>query len=310
MDAGRSRILVIKLGALGDFVQALGPMAAIRRHHPDAHITLLTTSAFESLARQCGYFDDVWIDSRPRWHNPCGWLSLRKKLNAGGFARVYDLQNNDRTAFYLRLFSPRPEWVGAARGASHRNASQDRSAGKAFAGHVQTLALAGIHGVAVDDLRWMKATHDFSILPNPYVLAVIGASPHHPQKRWPHFGEFCRLLSEHNLTPVLVGGPDEKRMAAEIMGNAPSAIDLTGQTSLSDLPALAMNAAGCIGNDTGPMHLIAPTGCRSLVLFSGASNPKRHAPLGDHVATLQKENLEELSPDEVWRVFKDQLAFA
>ena len=41
------RILVIKLGALGDFIYALGPMAAIRRHHKDARITLLTTAPFE-----------------------------------------------------------------------------------------------------------------------------------------------------------------------------------------------------------------------------------------------------------------------
>lgn len=308
MDAGRVRILVIKLGALGDFVQAFGPMAAIRRHHSDAHITLLTTSPFESLAHESGYFDDVWIDSRPRWHDIPGWISLRKKLNAGAFYRVYDLQNNDRTAFYLNLFSPRPEWVGAARGASHRNDSPDRSAGKAFSGHVQTLSLAGIHNVAVDDLRWMKPVHDFSGMPHPYVLAVIGASPRHPQKRWPHFGEICRRLVQHNLTPVLIGGADEKPIALEIMAVAPRCIDLTGQSSLSDLPALAANATACIGNDTGPMHFIAPTGCKSLVLFSGASDPKRHAPLGDHVVTLRKGNLETLSPDEVWRVLKDQLA--
>ncbi|MBT4888118.1 MAG: ADP-heptose--LPS heptosyltransferase, partial [Rhodospirillales bacterium] len=35
----QERILVIKLGALGDMIQALGPMAAIRKHHPNAHIT-------------------------------------------------------------------------------------------------------------------------------------------------------------------------------------------------------------------------------------------------------------------------------
>src|SRR6266568_4059670 len=45
------RILVIKLGALGDFVQALGPAAAIRAHHPEAAITLLTTAPFAELAR-------------------------------------------------------------------------------------------------------------------------------------------------------------------------------------------------------------------------------------------------------------------
>ena len=54
-------ILVIKLAALGDFVQALGPCAAIRQHHKDARITLLTTAPFEDLARQSGYFDEVWL---------------------------------------------------------------------------------------------------------------------------------------------------------------------------------------------------------------------------------------------------------
>ena len=44
------RVLVIKLGALGDFVQGFGPFAAIRAHHPTAHITLLTTRPFAALA--------------------------------------------------------------------------------------------------------------------------------------------------------------------------------------------------------------------------------------------------------------------
>jgi len=51
------RILVIKLGALGDFVQALGPFAAIRAHHPAADIVLLTTRPYADLGRASGYFD-------------------------------------------------------------------------------------------------------------------------------------------------------------------------------------------------------------------------------------------------------------
>ncbi len=55
-----SRILVIRLGALGDFVQSFGPFAAIRAHHPDANVTLLTTAPFAELARQAPWFlDDV-----------------------------------------------------------------------------------------------------------------------------------------------------------------------------------------------------------------------------------------------------------
>ena len=60
-----AKILVIKLGALGDFVQALAAMKHIREAHPAAHITLLTTPPFEALARASPYFNDVESDGRP-----------------------------------------------------------------------------------------------------------------------------------------------------------------------------------------------------------------------------------------------------
>jgi ADP-heptose:LPS heptosyltransferase len=80
-----TKILIIKLGALGDFIQALGPMAAIRRHHPQAKIVLMTTTPFEKFAEDCGYFDGVIVDERPGMLNISKWLSLRKSLNARKF---------------------------------------------------------------------------------------------------------------------------------------------------------------------------------------------------------------------------------
>jgi ADP-heptose:LPS heptosyltransferase len=68
-------VLVIKLSALGDFVQALGPMKAIRDHHARAQITLLTTAAFADLGQATGWFDQVWIDRRPGFSTfPAGGL--------------------------------------------------------------------------------------------------------------------------------------------------------------------------------------------------------------------------------------------
>ena len=80
----RANILVVKLGALGDVIQALGSFAAIRRHHADAHITLLTAAAFADFLRGSGYFDDVWIDGRPSVFRPDQWLALRRRLRGGG----------------------------------------------------------------------------------------------------------------------------------------------------------------------------------------------------------------------------------
>lgn len=299
--ASEENILVIKLGALGDFIQALGPMRAIRNHHPNARITLLTTKPFREFARKSGYFDDILLDIRPKFHQLKEWINLRKKFNQGNFTRVYDLQNNDRTGIYFKLFSPRPEWVGIAKGASHRNTSPDRSTGLAFYGHQQTLGLAGIKNVEIDRLDWIDSDVSGFDLQPPYALIVPGSSPNRPEKRWPasHYSDLCQSLVNQGIQPVLIGTESEKNIISEIAQACPNVLNLTAQTSLFDIPVLARKAAYAIGNDTGPMHIIAPTGCKTIILFSKNSNPKKHAPLGDHVQTIRKENLKDLKAEEV-----------
>lgn len=301
LTAQSEDILVIKLGALGDFVQALGPMAAIRRHHPKARITLLTTKPFEGFAQECGYFDHIWLDEKPRWYQFSAWASLKSRFESARFSRVYDLQNNDRTSFYFRLLRKKPEWVGAARGASHRNDSAQRTSGHAFDGHMQTLALAGVKGVEIDRLDWIKANISAFPLERPYILIVPGASPQHPYKCWPaeRYGRLARLLRETGYQPVILGTATEKAASEIILKECPGTLDLTGQTSLAQVAVLAKGAAACVGNDTGPMHLIAATGCPSLALFSPHSNPIRHRPYGAAVEVLQAKDLQQLKPEKV-----------
>src|SRR4051812_89614 len=100
------QVLVIKLGALGDMFAATSAFEAIHNHHATDHITLLTTSPYENLAKQVGYFDDIWFDDRVKLTHPRKVWNLRKKLRAKGFDRVYDLQMVDRTNFYYHLMGP------------------------------------------------------------------------------------------------------------------------------------------------------------------------------------------------------------
>ena len=99
-----------------------------------------------------------------------------------------------------------------------------------------------------------------------------GAAPHRPEKRWPeqHFAELAEALT---MPSVIVGGAGERELAKTIPG-----LDLTGQTSLFELAAIAARASLAIGNDTGPMHLAAALNIPSIVLFSGASDPALTAP--------------------------------
>ncbi len=54
-----NRILVVKLGALGNVILSLGPFAAIRRHHAADHVSLLTTRPWAAWLAQSPYFDEV-----------------------------------------------------------------------------------------------------------------------------------------------------------------------------------------------------------------------------------------------------------
>ena len=299
-------ILVIKLSALGDFMTALGPMRAIRKQHAEDRLTLLTTKPFADIARASGYFDEILIDKKPRWINPSGWMNLRRNLNGGKFSRVYDLQNSDRTAFYLRLFSPRPEWVGAAPGASHRNDNPERTKGHAFLGHKQTLALAGITDIEVDTLEWMRADLTKFALAKNYVLLVPGCSPLHPEKRWSpdSYRIVAASLLERNIQPVVLGTAAEAGINRDISALT-GALDLTGQTSLFEIAALARGAAGAVGNDTGPSHIIALTGCPLVMLFSTkASTILKHGPLGSQAHPLEADDLGSITPDQVLAVLE------
>ena len=301
-EAANERILVIKTGALGDFIQALGAMQAIRRHHPHAHITLLTTGPYEILARACGYFDDIWLDPRPRGPRVAAWLGWRRKLRRSHFTRVYDLQNSERTALYSWLLAPgRPEWVGHAPFASHRNASSARTEVHALDGHARTLAKAGIADVRPDDLSWMKSDVERFRLASPYALFAPGCAPGHPEKRWPaaRFGAAAAALAARGITPVVLGTKDEADLARAIQAVCPQAVDLTGQTALMDIAPLARGAMLAVGNDTGPVHFIAATGCPTLALFSRRSDPVRAKPKGANVTLLRRDDLDALTADEV-----------
>ncbi|MGQ0662694.1 MAG: glycosyltransferase family 9 protein [Pseudomonadota bacterium] len=297
-----TRILVIKLGALGDVIQALGPMAAIRRHHAGARIVALTTQPFAPLFAACPYVDEVWVDTRPAWWRLGAVLDLRRRLDAGRFERVYDLQTSGRTGFYFRLFPrPRPQWSGIARGCSHPHANPLRDRMHTLERQAEQLAAAGIAAVPAPDLDWLDADTARYGLEPPFAIIVPGGAAGRPDKRWPLAGyvALATSLAGRGLEPVVLGTARERPLAAAIRAACPSARDLVGDTTPAEIAALARLAAGALGNDTGPMHLIAGVGAPSVVLFSAASDPTLCAPRGPRVTVLRRARLEDLGWEEV-----------
>lgn len=295
------RILVIKLSALGDFILSLGAFRAIRVHHPDARIVLLTTPPFVEMATACGCFDEVWTDARPHWLEFRRWLSHLGKLRRAGFTRVYDLQRSQRTGWYFRLLGPRPpEWVGSVPGCSHRYIDPPEAV-HITVRNARMLAQAGISDVPQPDLSFMRADISRFAIQRPYALLVPGSSAHRPEKRWPAtlFAELATSMVREAITPVLIGGPAESEALRTITDICPQARNLCGQTGIAEMVTLAAAARVAVGNDTGPLHVVAAAGCPTVALFGHASHPIKTRPPAPKVTVLQKPALADVTVPEV-----------
>ena len=303
------RILVIKLGALGDVVLAFQAFADIRAHHPGARITLLTTGAFAGFLEDAPWFDEVSVDRRPGWWDLRGVLRLRRALR--GFDLVYDLQTSGRSSRYFWL-AGRPAWSGIAAGASMLHANPGRNGMHTVERQRDQLAVAGVPAGPAAEVGWLVSGVEDGAgggawvagtspaITDCYALLIPGAAPHRPGKRWPvgHFAALARVLEAGGVTPVVVGAASEGVLAAEILAGCPGAVDLTGRTSLRALAGLAAGAAFAVGNDTGPMHLAAAMGCGGVVLFGADSDPALTAPRG-RMRVLRAERLADLAPERV-----------
>ncbi|MBE7635483.1 ADP-heptose--LPS heptosyltransferase [Sneathiella sp. P13V-1] len=301
-------ILVIKHGALGDVVLAQSPFQAIRAHHPDAKITLLTTKLFKPFMEKSGLFDEVWVDEKPKFWQLARLWDLKRKLVSGKFNRVYDLQTSTRSSSYLGLIptSQKVEWSGVAKGCTHPHNNPERGKLHTIERQAEQLNHAGIKYIPKADFTWaISASKDFN-LPSPYSLLVPGGSAHRPEKRWPavKYAELANLLTQKGIAPVLIGGKAEQDVLDEIMSLCPDCIDLSGKTGLEDLAGLGDKAVLSVGNDTGPLHLIAAVGCPTVVLFSNASDPARARPRGADVTVLREADLADLSFETVVKKLK------
>ncbi len=302
----RADILVIKLSALGDFVLAFPAFERIRLAHPDAPITLLTTPPFETLAKASPYFDRVWTDGRPG--DAGAWLGMIGRLRQARFARIYDLQTNDRTNLIFQALRPfPPAWSGTAAGCALPDRDPTRMERHSLERQAHQLEQAGIWAdaptapmsAAPPDVSWLIGEAVEPSQP-PLALLIPGSAPSRPRKRWPAAG-YARVaaqLAEDGFDVAILGGQPESDLAAVIRAGAPAARDLTGKTGVADLARLGARASLAIGNDTGPTHLVAAAGAPTVALFSADSRPELSAPRG-RVEVLRRDDLAALQPGEV-----------
>ncbi|MGH1421382.1 MAG: glycosyltransferase family 9 protein [Hyphomonas sp.] len=320
--ADAKEVLVIKLSALGDFVLALGAMRAVREFHPSARITLLTTPPFEAFAKASPYFDRVETDGRPDGIKPTG--ALIQRIKKAKYDIIYDFQTSGRTKNYftaLSRFGRGPLWSGHHEKAAFYHDDPKRKSMHSIDRLAGQLAYAGLapegrwlgDSAPFPDLSWVRGRLKdaprlrpaFFSIQEPYMLLIPGASAHREAKRWPveHYADLAKRIADAGVTPVVIGGKSEGKLAMDLVRAEPRVKSLVTRTDLFQIVTLAQSAAFVVGNDTGPMHMATLAGADGIALFAlNESDPEHAAPRGPGTVIINSAPvLPELPVETVWQ---------
>lgn len=304
-------ILIIKHGALGDVVLALGAMQEIRRRNPEARMTLMTMGAFVSFVRGSDVFDDFIVDNRRAFVNLRATGGIISAILRGQFSEIYDLQHSQRTRSYfrlLRLLSPAGEWKwhDGLTNLCHVVRKTCRCGwGK------DTIERGKVPKILTDLSEMRGEGKHFDMLPSRYVLLIPGCSPKNSYKRWPikNFCEIVRRLHERGIPVVLLGTKAEEREASAICRNFPTVVNMVGLTSLEDVPQVARRALAVLGNDTGPSHMASLAKAYTIAIYDhrNACGALRGP---NSVNLISDAGVELITPDQVWehleKIFDNQ----
>jgi len=290
------RVLVVRLGALGDLVHAVPAVAAIRRTHPDAAIDwLVEPKHAEFLGLVPPVSEVVPLAGR----SVSGWLATRADLRSRRYDVAIDLQGLVKSAALA--------WLSDARRVIGFDASALRERAAAWfyservraseSGHVIRKNLELVAALGVD-----AGAIEFPIRETPPAaleairasgverFALINPGAGWPNKRWPprRFGEVAASLrSRHGLRPVVLWGPGERPLAAQVVAESGGAAIEAPPTSVTDVVTLARASALMVSGDTGPLHIAAAVGTPVVAVF-GPTDPVRNGPWRDEDLTVAR----------------------
>lgn len=287
-----TRILICRIGAIGDIIQTTPVVRALRRRYPDAHIAYVAGRGAEVLIEDHPDIDEVIPFDRRLDSKPAGLLRFCRALRA----RRFDLYVNLQFTFKTFLF-------GLASGAVVRTRYRRRRFGPevhAVDNYLQALAPLGIDPAGCDrhldfevvdsarqEVESFVSSEGLQAHP-ALVLFNPGASV--PSRQWPAaaLATTLDLLIEQRpgWALAIVGGrgADEEVAARTLaaMRHPDKVRNWCGRLNFKQSAALFDRAAALVSMDTGPMHLGAAVGTPLVALF-GPTSAGRAGPVAARV---------------------------
>lgn len=263
-------MLVIRGGAIGDFILTLPAIAALRATFPETHVELLGYPALAELARAGGVID--------------GYRSIEARPLARFFAR--NAQLDPEWSEYFESFNLILSYLYDPDDIFKTNVGRVSQA-QFIQGQHRPREHEDAHATAVF-LKPLEKLAIFGADPVPR-LAIApksdGACAHfaaHPgsgseRKNWPE-EKWAQLLPSLNAPVLLVGGEAEGDRLERLARRNPGVVQLAKSLPLAQLAAALASCKAFIGHDSGITHLAAALGVPTLALW-GPSRPEIWRPL-------------------------------
>ena len=311
-----SNILIIKLGSLGDITQACGAIQDISENHNKDEVYLLTTKPYLDLFKKNKYLKDVILDKRLSRYNLIYLYSLMKRIKKYKFAKVYDLQNSQRTSFYKKILFPNSNsniWSSSETTLPSDISKEEFDKKPVLDRFDHQLKVSGLitKFTMSPDFSWScsdisKIKTDYKL--EKYIILFPFASAHLSSKRWPYYNDLINLIKEKyndEYKIVVAPGPDEINQAKKI--NAISIMDNGNAIDISQLSTLIKSSSFVIANDTGPAHMAAHLDSKGLTLFGSHTSAFLQSIERENFKAIQVSDLNKLSAEKVFEKLSKEL---
>lgn len=315
------RLLVVRLGSMGDILHALPAVTALRRVHPEWVIDWVIEPRWRALlAVETGQMqmpeinplerpktrpiiNKIHFASTKNWRkSPFSadtWReirSLRNSLRAEHYDAVIDLQGAIRSAVVARMAGCR-RMIGEARPREQAASWLFTERVKTHASHVIEQDAELVSTLAGDDLKPVQPLLPIDPIAERWVDQILSACANKPTvlinpgagwgaKRWPveRYAKVAQRLTDRGLQVVVNAGPGEQALAASIVQSTRAVLPLA--CNLEQLIALTRRIALAIAGDTGPLHLACALG-RPVIGIYGPTDPSRNGPYGGRFKVLR-----------------------
>ncbi len=313
----RPRALVVRLGAMGDVLHALPAVAMLRRALPEAQIGWVVERRWRELlcapgvelagSRGAGrpLIDEVHLVDTRGWRKRLlapetrsEFQSAIRGLRERHYDAALDLQGAIKSSVVAKLSGaglvlgfrkPREALArllyntladGRAAHVIEQNVELVQTwleeIGLARATSALPPGTALLPRDKTSEARIGDALQSMGLARSP--LAILNPGAGWGAKQWApaRYGELAASLAARGLRSIVNYGPGEEALAHEtVAASQGAAVELSG--SLSELMALARRSQLFVGGDTGPMHLAALLGVKTVALF-GPTDPARNGP--------------------------------